>query len=223
MSWAPLPQWPWGALPAPPRVTASGPAPQAPPVRVQTVPAEILIAWLPPAPQPIAGFTSAFSGATRVTTDGGSPIESLSLPALGPGPVIRARADRVLLARPDRCWRRPPTSNRNRGEPLPRLSRNFDPVETTTRRWFWIDFGPELGVGETIATATFVCSLVRGTDAAAATRVLSMTSANGTQVGALCGTFVEGVWYSLEATATTSLGNTLVNNARVYCQGPNDR
>jgi hypothetical protein len=79
-----------------------GPAPQAPPVRVQTVPAEILIAWLPPAPQPIAGFTSAFSGATRVTTDGGLPIESLSLPALGPGPVIRARADRVLLARPDR-------------------------------------------------------------------------------------------------------------------------
>jgi hypothetical protein len=50
-----------------------------------------------------------------------------------------------------------------------------------------------------------------------------MTFANGTLVGALCGTFVGGVWYSLEATATTSLGNTLVNNARVYCQGPNDR
>jgi hypothetical protein len=103
-----------------------------------------------------------------------------------------------------------------------RLRRNFNPVEPTTRKWFYLEFGPELG-GETIAQATFTCSVVYGTDATPSARVLGAAAIVGTQVGAFCGTFLPGVTYSLEATATTSTARVLPNNARVRCQAPGDR
>ncbi len=62
VSWA-TPVW-W--QPRPPQLTASGPTPQAPPIRIWSVPAEVLIGWIPPPPQapvavnlrpPIAGPT----------------------------------------------------------------------------------------------------------------------------------------------------------------------
>lgn len=108
---------------------------------------------------------------------------------------------------------------------MPRLQRNFDSVEPTTRRWFYFDFSPELGVGETAWSASFVCSVVRGgVDPAPQSRVLSVPVIVGSsEIGAFCGNFLPGVWYSLEATAYTSAGNVLSNNARVYCQGATDR
>jgi hypothetical protein len=108
---------------------------------------------------------------------------------------------------------------------MPRLRRNFDQIEPATARWFYLDFSPELGVNETIWSASFVCSVVlgRGADPAPQSRVISVPVIIGNEVGAFCGNFLSGVWYSLEAIAYTSAGNVLPNNARVYCQGATDR
>lgn len=106
---------------------------------------------------------------------------------------------------------------------MARLSRDFDPIEPASQRWFYFDYSLELGPSETIASATFTCSLVRGTDPAPASHVLGPAMIVGTQIGAYCGNFVGGSWYSLEAVATTSAGNVLPNNARVYCQDTGDR
>jgi hypothetical protein len=108
---------------------------------------------------------------------------------------------------------------------MSRLRRNFEAVELTTQRWFYFDFSPELGANETIWTANFVCSVVfgRGADPAPQSRVLSVPVIIGNDVGAFCGNFLPGVWYSLEATAYTSAGNVLPSNARLYCQGAADR
>jgi hypothetical protein len=105
---------------------------------------------------------------------------------------------------------------------MSRLGRDFDPVESTTKRWFYIDFGPELAANEIIQVASFTVSVVRGTDPAPQSRVLSQVAIVGTAIGAFCGNFLPGVTYSLEVTASTSAGNILPNNARLYCQGPND-
>jgi hypothetical protein len=108
---------------------------------------------------------------------------------------------------------------------MSRLSRDFDPVEPTTKRWFYIDFGPELAslpANEIIQVASFTCSVVRGVDPAPQSHVLSQVAIVGSAIGAFCGNFLPGVTYSLEATASTSAGNILPNNARLYCQGPND-
>lgn len=106
---------------------------------------------------------------------------------------------------------------------MPRLARDFDPIEPASQRWFYFDYSLELGPGETIASATFTCSLVRGIDPAPASHVLSPAMIVGTQIGAYCGNFVGDCWYSLEAVAITSAGNVLPNNARVYCQGADDK
>jgi hypothetical protein len=107
---------------------------------------------------------------------------------------------------------------------MPRLQRNFDPVEPTTQRWFYFDFSPDLGLSEIVWSVSFVCSVVRGVDPAPQSRVLSVpVIVSGTLIGAFCGNFLPGVWYSLEAVASTSAGNVLPNNARVYCQGTTDR
>lgn len=106
---------------------------------------------------------------------------------------------------------------------MPRLQRDFNPIEQTSQRWFYFDYSDELGAGETIQTATFTCSLVRGNDTNPQSRVLSQAVIVGTQIGALCGNFVGDSWYSLEATAYTNAGNILPNNARVYCQGTDDK
>jgi hypothetical protein len=106
---------------------------------------------------------------------------------------------------------------------MPRLSRDFEPVEPLTKRWFYIDFSPELGAGEIIQNATFTCSVVRGIDSSPQSHVLSSPNIIGSQVGAFCGNFIGGVGYSLEAIASTNLGNVLVWNARAYCQTAADR
>jgi hypothetical protein len=107
---------------------------------------------------------------------------------------------------------------------MPRLQRNFDSIEPTTQRWFYFDFSPELGANETIWSASFVCSVVRGgVDPAPQSRVISVPVIVGPEVGAFCGNFLPGVWYSLEAIASTSAGNVLPNNSRVYCQSATDR
>jgi hypothetical protein len=105
---------------------------------------------------------------------------------------------------------------------MPRLLRNFDDVESTTKRWFYIDFSPDLGPSETIQVASFTCSVIRGVDPMPQSHVLSQVAIVGTAIGAFCGNFLPGVTYSLEATASTSAGNVLPNNARLYCQGPSD-
>lgn len=104
-----------------------------------------------------------------------------------------------------------------------RLRRNFDPVEPTTERWFYFDFGPQLGTGETIVSAQWNITVVQGVDPSPGSRQLSQPAIVGTEIGAFCGNFLAGVTYSLEATATTSAGNILPNNARVRCQASSDR
>jgi hypothetical protein len=106
---------------------------------------------------------------------------------------------------------------------MPRLLRDFDDVEPTTKRWFYIDYGPELSPNETIQVTSFVCTVVRGVDPSPQSHVLSSAIVVGTQVGAFCGNFLPGVTYSLEATISTNSGNVLPNNARVYCQSTADR
>jgi len=106
---------------------------------------------------------------------------------------------------------------------MPRLRQNFEPVEPTTARWFYLDFGPDLAVGETIVRAAVNLTTARGSDPNAANLITSVPPADivGTLVGAFIGpNWVGGVAYSFEATGFTSAGNVLSNNARIYCQGP---
>jgi hypothetical protein len=104
---------------------------------------------------------------------------------------------------------------------MPRLRRNFPQVEPTTERWFYLDFGPDLGIGETIQIAAVSLTTARGSDPNAAALIKSLPAINGTLVGAFCGPgWIGGVAYSFSATASTSAGNILPNNTRIYCQGP---
>jgi hypothetical protein len=74
--------------------------------------------------------------------------------------------------------------------------------------------------GETITGAAWTCSVVRGSDANAATRLLgspvNTTPTTSHRVGGL----LLGVRYRLQAVATTSLSNTLSLWSHIACRAP---
>lgn len=106
---------------------------------------------------------------------------------------------------------------------MARSARNFDPIVPLNQRWFYFDFGSDLGSGETIVSGTLTASVTRGVDANPQSHILSSPMIVGSEVGAFCGNFLAGVTYSLEAIAVTSDDNVLELNARVRCQDPADR
>lgn len=75
------------------------------------------------------------------------------------------------------------------------------------------DFLSDLAVGETISTQVVACSVYSGIDATPSAVISGVASASGSIVSQKVTGGVIGVIYQLLVTITTSLGQTLTQNA----------
>lgn len=97
---------------------------------------------------------------------------------------------------------------------------DFDPMDAGESGMLGFDFVNDLASGETISNATWTCEAVEGTDAQAATRLVGSPQNTGTLTKQRVAGLVAGVRYLLQATVTTSAGNTLSLWSRVLCVNP---
>lgn len=72
--------------------------------------------------------------------------------------------------------------------------------------------------GENLASATWSCVAVIGTDASAATRLTGVAAQSGTKTSQQCTGFLVGVKYLLEAVVVTTLGNTFKLHSHITCK-----
>lgn len=76
-----------------------------------------------------------------------------------------------------------------------------------------IDFVRLLAAGETITTAGVTASVLRGTDPLPASILNGAASISGTTIWQEVDGGVAGVYYTLEFTATTSLGHVFIERS----------
>ena len=98
------------------------------------------------------------------------------------------------------------------------VGENFTGTDPTEVELYAFDFLTVLATGEVILTATFAVSVISGTDPLASTRKVGITIINGTVVAQMVGPLLAGCTYLLQATVTTSLGQTLDLYSHVPCQ-----
>ena len=102
--------------------------------------------------------------------------------------------------------------------------RDFDPSDSGEAEFYKFDYTAILGLSETIASAVWTCSVVTGTDPAAASHISGSASVIPGKYGAasaatqqLVSGLVPGVQYRLQSMATTSLGQSLSLWSHVSC------
>lgn len=92
----------------------------------------------------------------------------------------------------------------------------FDPKPASETRRLAFDF--DLQAGETITVADCTAAVWSGVDATPSA-IMGAVSASGSQILAFVDGGVEGVVYLLTASATTSLGQTLVRQGFLAIRG----
>jgi hypothetical protein len=99
---------------------------------------------------------------------------------------------------------------------MPAASNDFSTLGTSESPFRSIDFADGLAAGETIQSAACTISVLEGTDADAADRVISGPSISGSIITVQLGTMLDAVTYRVLITVTTSLGQVL----SAFCQQP---
>lgn len=106
------------------------------------------------------------------------------------------------------------------------LVQAFPPIDPTVEKEnLTFDYGPRLGAGVTITSATLTCTAIIGLDASAASRLLGSSSivaspSSGAPAGAVIqtvGTMVAGVTYQIQCVAQTSDGQALSVRMNLPC------
>ncbi len=82
----------------------------------------------------------------------------------------------------------------------------FDPKKPAAQEYFALRFTRQLATGITIVSAVWTCTVVSGTDAAAAAMISGPAVIVGDKVSTLVIDGVDGVQYCLECMATFSDG-----------------
>lgn len=107
---------------------------------------------------------------------------------------------------------------------------DFSPVDTNETVTLTFDFGPWLASGVTVGSPAMTCQVYSGTDGSASSRLSGSAStgaspSTGAATAAVLQKFgnapVAGVTYRLDATVTTSDGQTLNLYAHITAQAPN--
>lgn len=98
------------------------------------------------------------------------------------------------------------------------ITTGFSPSDVGEAEFYGFDFSRLLGSGETIVGATWICTLVNGTDASPSSRLSGSPILNGGITTQFVSGLLAGVTYSLQALVTTSAGQTLSLYAHVTCQ-----
>lgn len=100
------------------------------------------------------------------------------------------------------------------------VGNDFDPSDVGEIENYGFDFTAILGVGETIVSATWVCSVVNGTDPSPSSRLYGTPINTTTITTQKISTLLGGVQYRLQAIATTSFGQVLSLWSHVTCNVP---
>ena len=87
---------------------------------------------------------------------------------------------------------------------------DFTPKRTTEQEVFTVDFTLLLAPGETITSASWGNSAVRGIDATAPSMIQGAATINGSRVSQVIKGGVIDVFYAPTCTAVTNAGQTLV-------------
>jgi hypothetical protein len=83
-----------------------------------------------------------------------------------------------------------------------------------------MDFADQLAAGETITAATVTMQLLpssTGTDAAPNSRVIGSASVSGSKVSQMVGGCIDGCYYAVIFTVTTSLSQSFPLEGRIRC------
>lgn len=95
---------------------------------------------------------------------------------------------------------------------------DFSPADNVESEIYALDFVNDLPAGDTISTASWTClnaADTQVTDGSPASRIVGGSTISGTVVKGRFSAFVVGCKYILQATITTSQGNTLVGYSHV--------
>lgn len=110
---------------------------------------------------------------------------------------------------------------------MPSTGNDFTPRDVGEQCLLSIDFGNNLGPGETLASATSSILLLTGTDASPSSRLVGLPIVTGTIVSQLVSfaglTMTDASprnYYRLFITATTSLPQTLKAWSQIQCSDP---
>lgn len=93
----------------------------------------------------------------------------------------------------------------------------YDPLAPGEVDAFSFDFAPELGTA-VILDAVVACSVIAGTDTAAASRVLSAPQIDGSLVTAILGEMIAGVLYRVAAVVSLNDGRILAMRTQLKCE-----
>lgn len=106
---------------------------------------------------------------------------------------------------------------------MPYSGSDFTMADLGSTVTYYFDFTPSLATGETIVSASWTCTTAADSqvqDASAPFRVSGSATVNGAVVGQKFTGYLSGVKYLVEATAVTSLGNTITCWSHFYCDSP---
>lgn len=95
----------------------------------------------------------------------------------------------------------------------------FQPADEAESEVFAFDFRRDLAPGEALTAVQFQLSVIDGTDATVASRLIGPAIVSGTQARQRIGTLVDGVTYKVQAIVSTTQGNTKSLWGRVTCKG----
>jgi len=87
---------------------------------------------------------------------------------------------------------------------------DFSPKSPTETEIFTFDFARVLASNETISTASVVSIVKTGTDANPSSMISGVSTITGTKILQKITGGVSGVYYSLQCSAVTSLGQTIM-------------
>lgn len=102
---------------------------------------------------------------------------------------------------------------------MPHTQKNFSPADPAALEisTYSFDFGPALGVGETLLSSEWTLQVHAGTDPSPSSHLLGVSQISGTVTMQKIGNLVSGVTYTALATVTTNAGQTLTLYAQIYC------
>lgn len=99
------------------------------------------------------------------------------------------------------------------------VGRDFSPADPVENEVYGFDFRKDLASGETLSSATFVLSVIDGTDASPGSRLTGIPTISGTQAWQKLTGLLAGTSYRLEAVVITNQGNTKALWSRIECKG----
>jgi hypothetical protein len=100
------------------------------------------------------------------------------------------------------------------------VGRDFDPSDVGENEAYTLDFVNDLAPNEALASATWSCQAVTGSDPAAASHVSGAASVAGKTTSQRITGLLPGVKYRLQAVAATTFGNSVSLWSHVTCQSP---